>query len=398
MNNRRTALIILIVLSISIISPVTSIHLVNSLDYTIKKDKYVILFDEAHYQSFTHQNFSIGFVAVNETLQREYGVSIEIKTIDTPFNRTNLQFADLLFITNPGLFPNGTVYSFQKEELQAIKDYLNLGGNVFLSGNPFIPNANYSGHVGPLNQILKEIYIGGIRFYSDGVDKNESTVIVNDFINDGNESHVLVNQSYILSNTVFEEPFNATNFVVYSQSITLDPLVAQFEDAKKRLIGQTPPTSYTVLPGYSVTQIYERPAWLAYFEAEEQKGRTIVSGSTIMFSDMVDSYNNQTWIKKADHEKLFVNIIAWLLHLSPTEKIDTTLEKSVGYLMLLEIVAGVGVSLIVFVILYLYLFKLKTSKRTFASLVKKEKRRSEKMYEEKSSPKKDKKKKKKRGK
>ncbi len=346
---KTRSLLLAILISISLTIPMVSMQ--GNVRAQQTQDEFVILYDEAHGQYFKYNNMSIAFDWANKTFQEQFNSIIRVIPIRDTFNRTNLQFGDLLFITNPGTYENRTVYQYEESEIQAIKDFVALGKSIIALGNPFSLDANISGHVGPLQRLVRSVYFGPFDLLASGLELNESTIIVDDWNNDGNNTHVLTNSSYYLEHPIFQEPFEIGKAIVYAQAVAISREAQRFEEYKEYLIGKTPLTSYIIRPDYTIIEMYTQPAWLV--AREKDSTRYVVGGSTIMFSNLVDSFSNQTWVERADHKQIFANMLAWLLHLTPQEKKEEFLQFSFIELTLIELVSGIVISAFILTIVFL---------------------------------------------
>ncbi len=347
MKNRSLLLAILIFVSLTI--PITGMQKIAHAQET--QNEFVILYDEAHGQYFKYSNMSIAFSWANETFQKQFNSIIRVIPINDTFNRTNLQFGDLLFITNPGIYANGTPYQFESNEIQAIKDFIAVGKSIVALGNPFSIDANVSGHIGPLQRLVRSVYFGPFDLLASGLEVNESTIIVDDWNNDGNNTHVLTNSSYYQEHPIFQEPFEIGRAIVYAQAVAISREAERFEEYQEFLIGKTPNTAYVIRPDYTIIEMYKQPAWLV--AREKDSTRYVVGGSTIMFSNLVDTFSNQTWVERADHKQIFANMLAWLLHLTPQEKKEEFLQFSFIELTLIELVSGIVISAFILTIVFL---------------------------------------------
>ncbi len=346
---KTRSLLLAILISFSLTIPIVGMQ--GNVRAQETQNEFVILYDEAHGQYFKYNNMSIAFDWANKTFQEQFNSIIRVVPIQDEFNRTNLQFGDLLFITNPGIYENGTAYQFEKTEIQAIKDFVAIGKSIVALGNPFSIDANISGHIGPLQRLVKSVYFGPFDLLASGLEANESTIIVDDWENDGNNTHVLTNSSYYLEHPIFQEPFEIGKAIVYAQAVAISREAERFEEYKEYLVGKTPYTSYIIRPDYTIIEMYKQPAWLV--AREKDSTRYVVGGSTIMFSNLVDTFSNQTWVERADHKQIFANMLAWLLHLTPQEKKEEFLQFSFIELTLIEFVSGVVISAFILTIVFL---------------------------------------------
>jgi len=287
------------------------------------KLEYVILFDEYHGQYFNRTLMYTALSAFNNLLPDTLEDEIKIDLIfnnDSRFNSTNLQGVDLLIFTNPGF---ETENKLSYSEIEAILDYVELGGSLFLLGNPLTQDENITGHPSSINDLLagRENKLSSARLRT-GSDLSDSDLVVDDFSNTyGNESFVILdfyNATHSISEAVInpvvlaiseqETQINITT--LYTSSISLGNEILQYS------IGRTAITSYSVNENYDIFRdsINGFLTWL--FAKGIGSSRMIVSGSSIMFSDLEIS-EDQKWIDQTDNLALWKNIILWLLKYTP---------------------------------------------------------------------------------
>ncbi|MHA1686776.1 MAG: hypothetical protein ACTSYD_10290 [Candidatus Heimdallarchaeaceae archaeon] len=271
---------------------------------------YVIMFDESHGQYFNSSIMTRAIKAIYNLTNDVPDISIKVLiNKDSQFNSTNLQGVDLLIITNPGINSE-----FTSEEINAILDYVELGGSLFLLANPLTKNESITGHANIINDILSarnnKLTTARIR---PGLNISHSTVIVDDF------NHVYDNDSYVhyteinFNHTIFQQDYEIQNMTLYSTSIELGGENEQYA------VGRTSVTAYSVNEQY---EIFRDPVnhFLTWLLAKMVgKSRFVISGSTIMFSDLIIA-NNKTWINEAQNLELWKNIILWLLKITPHEQ------------------------------------------------------------------------------
>ena len=273
-------------------------------------NNYVIMFDESHGQYFNSSIMRHAIDAIYNltSLIPEISINVIINK-DSRFNSTNLQGVDLLIITNPGID-----YEFSSEELNAILDYVELGGSLFLLANPLTKDENITGHANIINSILSarnnKLTTARIR---PGLNISHSTVIVDDF------NHVYDNDTYVhytginFNHTIFQQDYEIQNITLYSTSIELGGENEQYA------IGRTSVTAYSINEQY---EIFRDPVnhFLTWLLAKTiGNSRLVVSGSTVMFSDLPIT-DNKAWINEAQNLELWKNIVLWLLKITPHEQ------------------------------------------------------------------------------
>lgn len=287
--------------------------------------EYVILFDEYHGQYFNRTLMYTALSALNNLLSDALEDEIKIDLIfnnNSRFNSTNLQGVDLLIFTNPG---SETKDKLIYTELEAVLDYVELGGSLLLLGNPLTQDENITGHPVPINDLLaaREDTLSSARLRT-GSDLSNSDLLIDDFSNVyGNESYISldfyntthsITESTELINpvvlTISEQEIQINATTLYTSSISLGNENLQYS------IGRTAITSYSVNEEYDIFRdsINGFLTWL--FAKGVGSSRMILSGSTIMFSDYEIS-ENQKWINQTDNLDLWKNIILWLLKYTP---------------------------------------------------------------------------------
>ncbi len=287
--------------------------------------EYVILFDEYHGQYFNRTLMYTALSALNNLLPDILEDEIRIDLIfnnDSRFNSTNLQGVDLLIFTNPG---SETKDKLIYTELEAVLDYVELGGSLFLLGNPLAQDENITGHPVSINDLLaaRENTLSSARLRT-GSDLSNSDLVIDDFSNTyGNESYVCLdfyNATHSITEpterinpivlAISEQEIQINTTTLYTSSISLGNENLQYS------IGRTAITSYSVNEEYDIFRdsINGFLTWL--LAKGVGSSRMILSGSTIMFSDLEIS-DNQKWINQTDNLDLWKNIILWLLKYTP---------------------------------------------------------------------------------
>ena len=316
---------------------------------------YVIMFDESHGQYFNRTLMSTALDSFNE-LAAETGDDIKIELLfqtESEFNSTNLQGVDLLIFTNPGI---NEEYRLLPSEINVLLDYVELGGSLFLLCNPLTNNENITGHPTSINELLagRDNRITSARIKATS-NTSHADLIVDDFLGVyGNDSYLSLNLSeYNLNNPIFRQ-----ETLINTTTIFASPLILG-DEGPTVAIGRTPITSYAVNDDYVVTRDLANGflTWLlvkAYGEA-----RVMLSGSTIMFSDL-EITENIKWIEQSDNLDLWKNIILWLLKYTPhPERAPPTIWLFRNYALII-----VGCSIIIFgsaFLLYQYRRKKRTS-------------------------------------
>ncbi|UJG42670.1 MAG: hypothetical protein K9W46_09780 [Candidatus Heimdallarchaeum endolithica] len=307
--------------------------------------EYVILFDESHGQYFNSTLMKSALSAINDSLNVRFIFFNESK-----FNSTNLQGVDLVIIGNPGIYKN---YNLSSEEVEVIQDYVEAGGSLFLLANPLSSDTNITGHVSSFNDILSARLskLSSARFRT-GLDKS-STVIMDDYHNKyNNESFLSIvnyntsDNEFLEKNKIFEQTSKVENLTVYSTAISFD------RPEKENAIGRTEITSYALEKDGSIVQDMINGFLVWLFAKEIGNARIVLSGSTIMFSDLLIN-ENQKFINEDQNKELWLNLINWLLHITPYEEKNPIAMPFYSLVLL-----ALGFAAVVFIIaLLLYSYK-----------------------------------------
>ncbi|MCK4844724.1 MAG: hypothetical protein KAS95_03545 [Candidatus Heimdallarchaeota archaeon] len=277
--------------------------------------EYVILFDESHGQFFTRDYMVNAIEALNEMVTN-ISEDIHIKILyhsEGKFNSTNLQGVDLLIITNPGIEDE---HIFTSSEIDAILDFAELGGSLFVLSNPLTQNESITGHPLPINELLsaKNDRLTSARIRRSSSNISHSTVIIDDYLGIyGNDSYLSIT-NYESSHVIFDQEHKIENITLYSTSILLG------SEETSVAIGRTPITSYSVSDDYSIFRDINTGFLTWLFVKETGSSRLVISGSSIMFSDLKIT-EDETWVEQSQNLELWFNIVAWLLKLTPYEKV-----------------------------------------------------------------------------
>ena len=302
----------------------------------VDDNEIVILFDEAHNQFFDRDMMQTALGSLEGALN----VTIRVEVNNAPFNSSSLQGADLLIVTNPGLKSDGTPLSVSSSEKDSIASFVEQGNSVFYMGNPYSHDVNISGHAKALNNLIIDEFEAKMNVV--GVDSDNVTVILDDFNNDGNASHVLIDAGNVGGEVLTTEINNLTDakFLLYSgfvSSTNFDPAY----------YGNTSYTAYKVDQNFeiAVDNIVDNAKWM---EALDGKGRVMLVGSTIMFSDYVHD-GTSSWVEKESNLELFQNLVAWLLKITPLEK-ENIIDQEFTFFAKYNLFIALGITVFLSVI------------------------------------------------
>lgn len=319
--------LILFLFILSLLVPVSS---------QVDDNEIVILFDEAHNQFFDSELMQTALNSLEDALN----VSVRIQMNYEAFNSSSLQGADLLIVTNPGLKSDGTPVTIGNSERSSIASFVDNGNSVLYMGNPYSHNTSITGHARPMNDLIIEDLEA--RMHYAGIDTDNVTIILDDFNNDGNNSHILIKPENIKGDVFTTELNDLTDaqFLLYSGFVITSNLNPEY-------YGDTSDTAYKVDQDYNIAvdTIVKDPRWM---EAVDGKGRAMLIGSTIMFSDYAYDATS-SWIDQQSNLELFQNLVAWLLEITPLEDpnlIDQDFSFFARYNLLIAIGIAGGVLLL----------------------------------------------------
>lgn len=296
----------------------------------VDDNEIVILFDEAHNQFFDSELMQ---TALN-SLEVALNVSIRIEMNYEAFNSSSLQGADLLIVTNPGLKSDGTPVSIGDSEASSIESFVDNGNSVLYMGNPYSHDINVTGHAKPLNDLVFENLEARIQIV--GLDNDNVTIILDDFNNDGNNSHILIGAEQIKTAVFTSELNNLADakFLLYSGAVTTSNIFPEY-------YGDTSDTAYKVDQNYeiAVDAIVDDARWMGAYVGN---GRAMLIGSTIMFSDYAYD-ETSSWIDQQSNLELFQNLVAWLLQITPLED-SNLIDQDFGFFARYNLLIAIGIA------------------------------------------------------
>jgi hypothetical protein len=255
-----------------------------------EEGQMVIVFDLSHDQplSIDKRNFTQAIEFFQS--HTEYFTRIHS---EGEINATTLNRARVLVIPNPGS-------NYSTEELEAISDFVNQGGALFLLGD-YQFDERRIGNPRALNQILQAISECRISFTS---------------IEQGN---ITQGDSIVDSVNNVSVPFNVR---ISSAGVTSETQAAIFSGIEEVLIAGgsllTNDSSLIVSRGANSSQaisldgqiIQEQPPWLAAFTTGS--ARVVLCSSTTMFSDTMCAGLNTSWFQSGDNSILWYRIFNWM--------------------------------------------------------------------------------------
>lgn len=269
----------------------------------ILEEQVVVLFDEAHAQNLTYSlgNFTKAIDALNETVLeyrpgRYAKYIIRLLPSNSTFNSSILEDIGILIIGNPGRNA-----SFNENELETVKNFVENGGGLFLMCDPQLNESIYgeSGNPVELNKILTKLNISSVLF-----SHNNS---FGDTIFD--ENHSVTNRSYFVyvNSTEFSNETKISDGIqrvlIFSSSLIVKD--------NNYIVATGDNESYALTPNGNFTyQTGTKPPWLVAYEDNEF--RIVLCGSTVMFSDLNVKVLGISWIDAENNKILWFNIIKWL--------------------------------------------------------------------------------------
>ncbi|MCY3412972.1 MAG: hypothetical protein INQ03_15140 [Candidatus Heimdallarchaeota archaeon] len=294
-------------------------------------DTYIILYDESHDQFFTTDLMNTSL----DSLSTAFGKTIILQKNTETFTPTSLQGADLLIITNPGQ----DAESADEDEKLALETYVTSGGSILYMTNPFSFNANVSGNAKPLNDLLIDNFDGRIK--TDGLDSENTSIIIDDFNYKINDSNVLVNAKNLAAEFMREEIVDITE-----GDILLHSALISSSDTRAEYYANTSQYAYAVTQDYKrmIDSLRETPLWM-YGDEFSSGGRVMLVGSTVMFSDY--SYDGtETWVDQENNLGVFQNFVAWLLNITPVEEENELINQTFSFFAWYNFLIALGIGLV----------------------------------------------------
>lgn len=308
----------------------SSFSIINS-NAEPKAVNYVVVYDEAHLQFFTHDLLRTALAGLNESfdVENEIDVTIEFEVNTENFTNSNLQGADLVIIPSPNLREDKTSNvdtASRIDEESALEEFLTIGGSVLYMSNPYSKNVSLAGHFLPMNSLIVDELSFSVQLgTANTIDADNVTVVIDDFNNDGNNSHVYFTDKYI-NGEIWDTEINEISKVLFYGTQISENFVSVHN-------GNASALTYSVDKGYDITlEDTGHLNWMSGNTFGSNDGRGVLIGSTIMFSDLAYD-NNTTWIEMEDNQKLFENLVAWLLNITPLSKPVDTVDSGFGYFL-----------------------------------------------------------------
>jgi hypothetical protein len=255
----------------------------------------IVFFDEAHGQYFNHSLYS---KALSDLTRNGMEIIINNDTID----RTTLDGVDIFVSTNPK-------NSFTFEERHYISEYLKQGKSMFLLANPLNEeNDSLNGRGFIFNDFINVAApnIGLTEsisnFWVDSEDSSTTTdVVKNEFSNAGIPSYLLLNINSS-DHDILSIDQNVTSIITYTCSI---------RDAMESIILASP-EAYTKTAHNPIHTYASDITLIGSIGPLDNGARILLSGSSLMFSDLNDSIVHSSWYESENNSILWNNIFKWL--------------------------------------------------------------------------------------
>ncbi|OLS29117.1 MAG: hypothetical protein HeimC2_03120 [Candidatus Heimdallarchaeota archaeon LC_2] len=305
-----------------------------------KEITYIVIYDEAHLQFFTHELMNTALTSLNSTFDTDsIDVTIDLVINEESFTASNVQGADLIIIPSPNLDEDKRTNAVIGENT-ALSIHIKNGGSVFYLANPYSTNTSIASHVEALSidrllapEVGSEVMLGNVEV----IDNDNATILIDDDNNDGNNSHIYLDQDNIQFDSWNNELNTISKVLYYGAALTSVRSTSAYGNASK----------YT----YAIDQEYtiknpdgDGHKWVSGNSFGENDGRSILIGSTIMFSDY--QYNDSSsWVDVEDNLALFQNLVAWLLKITPLNIPQETIDNDFSYFLTTNILLGILIPL-----------------------------------------------------
>ncbi len=291
------------------------------------EDSPIVLFDEFHGQFFNHSLYSKAL----SDLEQE---GMKVKFNRDEINKTTLKGVDIFIATNPNS-------SFSYSEVVYLSNHLERRKAIFLLSNALNEeNETLNGQSSIFNDLLNDIApeIGEtgalIKFWTrtDDIGSFKRTDMVrNDFSNTGKADYIQieVNSS---DHEILAYDQNVTSIFTSTCSITNVPDTGHVISAS--------PGAYAATVFDEIHTFSSDITVLGTAGPLDNDAKILLSGSSIMFSDLNDTAFNTSWYEMEDNSKLWKNIFKWLVQ-SEVEELDPTIasENAILFLIIIGTIA-----------------------------------------------------------
>jgi hypothetical protein len=295
------------------------------------EDSPIVLFDEYHDQFFNRSLYSKAL----SDLEQE---GMIVKFNRDEINKTTLNGVDVFISTNPNK-------SFSYNEVEYLSNSLEKGKALFLLTNALNEeNESLSGHSSYFNDLLSSIApeIGEtgalIKFWTrseDVGDFQRTDVVRNDFSNVGKPDYIQIeiNSS---DHEILSYDQNVTSIFTSTCSIRSVPETGHVITAS--------PGAYAMTVFNEIHTFSSDITVLGSAGPLDHDAKILLSGSSIMFSDIYDTAFNTSWYEMEDNSELWMNILKWLAK-STAEDLNPNVVSENAF-MFLFIVGVVAIALL----------------------------------------------------
>ncbi len=340
---------------------VLSVFMLPAASGQVTQKTFVILYDQSHGQYFTKDNMTTVFNNFKQ-IETKFNIKIELRTLNTSFNFTNLQGVDLLIVSNPS--ENATLSATEKS---ALANYASNGGSTLYLGNPYSFNNKISSHPRIINEMMNLNLQSRADFVTrDATKPNVGTVMIDDFNNKGNISYLTFKRDTITPESLVSGVKNISQVVFYGTGVLDKNSIAS--NIKQVVYGNTSSTAYLVTGNYTLTATAELFHW--FVGKSYANSRSLSIGSTIMFSDMFVN-NNKTlgkWINQGDNLGFFINTVTWLLKIIPQQNNAPIINQSFQFFIEFNLMVSI-IAALLFVLLVVSVLVF-SKKMSFADVFK----------------------------
>ena len=272
----------LVVITIAIIIFTIPLISSNSLGIT-NSSEVLIAFDESHDQFCNFNNYQgnylLSLLLLNATTRYEVKI-IQNGSMITPFELIGV---DILIIGNPGI--NAT---FNETEINTIASFVVTGGNLLLMSEGYVdhlyPLNQSQPNTSELNRILRAIGIGQVARFTNQTIRDESELL---YYYVGKRYQIPIPQSSFMPQSPVGIGIDMV--LTFASHIDINPLLFSNNIIAT---GRTLDMGNFVLPLSSAGSDTFLPIWLAGFELFSNS-RVLLCGSTMMFSDLIQSGNSR---------------------------------------------------------------------------------------------------------
>ena len=264
---------------------------------SVDESPIIVLFDESHGQFFNQSLYSHA-IADLEDLGMQIVFNTEI------LNENTFEGVDVFISTNPDV-------QFVNFESNHIKDFISEGKGLLLLANPLSEeNDSINGNGNYLNEILQNLGFGiSARFWTepDPLGSEPLNDIVKNVVDNAGIPEYLQLDITDTENAIFTDYQNVSSVITTSCSIST--AVPKLIVASNEAYAETPMKEQHSL----ATEIV---VLASAGDNNDFESRTVLGGSSNMFSDLYDPILQSTWYESADNAKLWTNIVSWLAEAS----------------------------------------------------------------------------------